>query len=193
MLLTNYKRLVLKDSSVNAVCYGAKLMLPGLLRFANGIEIGEEVVLMTTKGEAVAVGIAQMSTADMAHCDHGVVAKIKRVIMDRDTYPRRWGLGPKAKMKKQLIAEGKLDKHGKANESTPEAWKAGYVEYMKAAGAKEGGAAAASPMVTEVAEDAEAKEKREKKEKKEKKKREAEEGAGEEPKKKKKKKDTDDT
>merc|ERR1712127_940597 len=78
---------------------------------------------------------------------------IKRVIMDRDTYPRRWGLGPKAKMKKQLIAEGKLDKNGKANESTPEAWKAGYVEYMKAAGAKEGGAAAASPMVTEVAED----------------------------------------
>ena len=98
-------------------------------------------------------------------------------------------------MKKQLIAEGKLDKHGKANESTPEAWKAGYVEYMKVAGAKEGGAAAGSPMVTEVAEDVEAKEKREKKEKKEKKKREAEAGAGEdaEPKKKKKKNDTDDT
>ncbi len=49
---------------------------------------------MTTKGEAVAVGIAQMTTAVMATCDHGVVAKIKRVIMDRDLYPRRWGLGP---------------------------------------------------------------------------------------------------
>ena len=54
-----------------------------------GIEVNEEVVLMTTKGEAVAVGIAMMTTADMANCDHGVVAKIKRVIMDRDTYPRR--------------------------------------------------------------------------------------------------------
>ena len=32
-----------------------------------------------------------MSTADMASCDHGVVAKIKRVVMERDTYPRRWG------------------------------------------------------------------------------------------------------
>ena len=32
-LLTTYKRLVVKDSAVNAVCYGAKLMLPGLLRF----------------------------------------------------------------------------------------------------------------------------------------------------------------
>ena len=122
ILLTSYKRLVVKDSSVNAVCYGAKLMLPGLLRFAAGIEVNEEVVIMTTKGEAVAVGIALMATADMAHCDHGAVAKIKRVIMDRDTYPRRWGLGPKASMKKQLISEGKLDKHGKPNDKTPASW-----------------------------------------------------------------------
>ena len=43
---------------MNAVCYGAKMMLPGLLRFESGIECGEEVVLMTTKGEAVALGIA---------------------------------------------------------------------------------------------------------------------------------------
>lgn len=36
-LLTSYKRLVVKDSAVNAVCYGAKLMLPGLLRYEAGI------------------------------------------------------------------------------------------------------------------------------------------------------------
>ena len=38
-----------------------------------------------------------MTTAVMAACDHGVVAKIKRVIMERDTYPRKWGLGPKVR------------------------------------------------------------------------------------------------
>ena len=48
-----------------------------------------QVVLMTTKGEAIALGIAQMTTSVMATCDHGCVAKIKRVIMERDTYPRR--------------------------------------------------------------------------------------------------------
>lgn len=32
-LLVNYKRIVVKDTTVNAVCYGAKLMLPGVLRF----------------------------------------------------------------------------------------------------------------------------------------------------------------
>ncbi|XP_050216969.1 H/ACA ribonucleoprotein complex subunit 4-like [Mercurialis annua] len=121
-LLTSYKRLVVKDSAVNAICYGAKLMIPGLLRFENDIESGEEVVLMTTKGEAIALGIAEMTTAVMATCDHGVVAKIKRVVMDRDTYPRKWGLGPKASMKKKLVAEGKLDKHGKPNEKTPSEW-----------------------------------------------------------------------
>lgn len=36
-----------------------------------------------------------MTTAVISTCDHGVVAKIKRVIMERDTYPRKWGLGPK--------------------------------------------------------------------------------------------------
>ncbi|XVE61067.1 hypothetical protein DITRI_Ditri06bG0010000 [Diplodiscus trichospermus] len=122
VLLTSYKRLVVKDSAVNAICYGAKLMIPGLLRFENDIEVGEEVVLMTTKGEAIALGIAEMTTAVIATCDHGVVAKIKRVVMDRDTYPRKWGLGPTASMKKKLIAEGKLDKRGKPNDSTPKEW-----------------------------------------------------------------------
>jgi H/ACA ribonucleoprotein complex subunit 4 len=114
-----FKRVVVKDSAVNAICYGAKFMIPGLLRFADGIEVNDEVVMITTKGEAIAVGIAQMTTSVMATIDHGVVAKIKRVIMERDTYPRRWGMGPVAQKKKALIKEGKLGKYGQVNESTP--------------------------------------------------------------------------
>ena len=108
ILLTNFKRVVVKDSAINAICYGAKLMIPGLLRFESGIDVDDEVrqgwqgghlgrelmqnlagfhvlpcsvlcdcpsyaqiVIMTTKGEAVAVGIAQMTTGVMATCDHG--------------------------------------------------------------------------------------------------------------------------
>ena len=43
MVLTNYKRLVVKDSAVNAICYGAKFMIPGLLRFADNVEVDDEV------------------------------------------------------------------------------------------------------------------------------------------------------
>ena len=166
-LLTTYKRIVVKDSAVNAVCYGAKLMIPGLLRYGeiinltrgvrptnerpeSGIEVHEEVVLMTTKGEAIALGIAQMSTVELSTCDHGVVAKVKRCIMERDLYPRRWGLGPVALEKKKMKSDGKLDvnpplndvfsvqlltdnvqKYGRPNEATPAKWQDEYKDFNK--------------------------------------------------------------
>ena len=58
ILLTSYKRIVVKDTSINAVCYGAQLMLPGVLRYESNIEVGEQVVLISTKGEAIALAIA---------------------------------------------------------------------------------------------------------------------------------------
>ncbi|OXU30917.1 hypothetical protein TSAR_001884 [Trichomalopsis sarcophagae] len=128
-LLVNHKRIIVKDSAVNAICYGAKIMLPGVLMYDEGIELNQEIVIVTTKGEAVALAIALMTTPTMSACDHGVVAKIKRVIMERDAYPRKWGLGPKASQKKRLIVEGKLDKHGKPNENTPSDWLSGYTDY----------------------------------------------------------------
>lgn len=73
-----------------------------------------------------------MTTATMSSCDHGVCAKIKRVIMDRDTYPRKWGLGPKASQKKSLISAGQLDKFGRPNENTPREWLTSYVDYRGA-------------------------------------------------------------
>jgi len=182
-LLITYKRVVIKDSGVNAICYGAKFMLPGLLRFDPNIEVGEEIVMMTTKGEAIALGIAQMTSAVMATCDHGTVAKIKRVLMERDTYPRKWGLGPRAQMKKQLIADGKLDKYGKPNDKTPKAWNAEHPDLSAGAGKEK------KRKAEEEDEEEEPEQKSEKKKKKKKKELEEEEDEEEEkPKKKKKKK-----
>lgn len=39
------------------MCYGAKVLLPGVLRFDEGIEPNMEAVAITTKGEAVALGM----------------------------------------------------------------------------------------------------------------------------------------
>ncbi|CAI0648524.1 unnamed protein product [Colletotrichum noveboracense] len=151
-LLTGYKRIVVKDSAVNAVCYGAKLMLPGLLRYESAIEVHDEVVLMTTKGEAIAIGIAQMSTVEMSTCDHGVVAKVKRCIMERDLYPRRWGLGPLASEKKKMKADGKLDKFGRPNEATPAKWVSEYKDFSAPAGDAAAAASAAPATPQKVVE-----------------------------------------
>lgn len=122
LILTNYPRIVVKDSAVNAICYGAQLMIPGVLRFEKSLEVGKEIVMMTTKGEAIATGIAQMTSAVVASVDHGCVAVIKRVVMERDTYNVRWGYGPRASDKKALILAGKLTDKGKPNENTPRDW-----------------------------------------------------------------------
>ncbi|KAG5681909.1 hypothetical protein PVAND_011313 [Polypedilum vanderplanki] len=127
-LLINHKRIIVKDSTVNAICYGAQVMLPGVLRYEDGIELNDEIVIVTTKGETIALAIALMTTATMASCDHGVCAKLKRVIMERDTYPRKWGMGPKATKKKEMISAGLLDKHGKPNENTPKDWLNTHIE-----------------------------------------------------------------
>lgn len=58
LLLTTFKRVVVKDSTINAICFGAKLMVPGVLRFDDKINVGDEIVLISTKGEAIAVAIA---------------------------------------------------------------------------------------------------------------------------------------
>lgn len=132
LLLTDLPRVVVKDTTVNAICYGAQLMLPGVLRYESNIEMDQVIVLISTKGEAVALAIAQMTTAIIATCDHGCVAKIKRVIMDRETYPRKWGKGPYATKKKAFVKEGKLDKYGNQNESTPDEWKKLFGEQAQA-------------------------------------------------------------
>eukprot|EP00242_Pyramimonas_sp_CCMP2087_P018432 CAMPEP_0198203886 /NCGR_PEP_ID=MMETSP1445-20131203/7214_1 /TAXON_ID=36898 /ORGANISM="Pyramimonas sp., Strain CCMP2087" /LENGTH=494 /DNA_ID=CAMNT_0043875465 /DNA_START=91 /DNA_END=1575 /DNA_ORIENTATION=- len=195
VLLTNFKRCVVKDSAVNAICYGAKLMIPGLLRYESGIDVGEEVVLITTKGEAIAVAIAQMNTANMMSCDHGTVAKVKRVVMERDTYPRRWGLGPLAQKKKQLIADGKLDKHGRPTDATPKEYLRALPDLAVPAKKEEEATPASTPAKKAAESDSDEEMKTPKSEKSEKKKKkrerspEEEEAAKEKKSEKKKKKD----
>ena len=42
-------------------------MIPGLLRYESGIEMNEEIVMMTTKGEAIALGEFQSIDQSISH------------------------------------------------------------------------------------------------------------------------------
>ena len=126
--LVTYKRIIVKDSAINAICHGAKLLIPGVLRYDSGIVPNQDVVLISPKGEAIALAIAFMSSSEIKLGDHGVVARPRRVIMERNLYGKQWGLGPIQAKKKELIAAGKLTKWGQANENTPKNWK----EYLGA-------------------------------------------------------------
>ncbi|KAK8887240.1 H/ACA ribonucleoprotein complex subunit dkc1 [Tritrichomonas musculus] len=127
-MLTDYKRIIVKDSAIDAICHGAKVLIPGVMRISNDIENDDIVVIVSTKGEAIALGIAQMTSNIMMEADHGIAAKIKRVIMDRGTYQKCWGAGPVAQEKKRMIKAGLLSENGKENEKTPAHWLKNFLQ-----------------------------------------------------------------
>lgn len=137
-LLIKEKKIIIKDSAVNSVCHGAGLVLSGVVRYSPDINNGDRVIIVTSKGEAVALAQAKMNAADIAGLNHGVAAIPTRVIMDRDVYERSWGKGPMAIARKKLITEGKLGKHGEVIEGkTPQEYLDRFtntVEFLKACG-----------------------------------------------------------
>jgi len=83
-------RLIIRDSAVDAICHGAWLAVPGILRIDSGIKIGDTVAIMTQKGELVAIAEATMRSEEILTADHGIAAKPIRVLMPPGTYPPEW-------------------------------------------------------------------------------------------------------
>lgn len=86
-------KIYIRDSAVDAVCHGASLTAPGVLYLESGIKVGDLIALLTLKGEAVALAEASASSDEIMEMDHGVVARVKRVLMPRGTYPKCWKSG----------------------------------------------------------------------------------------------------
>ena len=84
------KRIVMRDSAVDAICHGARLGLPGVLSVSAGISKGDILVLVSAKGELVAIGNAMLSTEEMTSLKKGLACSTERVIMKQGTYPKMW-------------------------------------------------------------------------------------------------------
>ncbi len=88
--LDGIRKVVVKDSAVDAVCHGAMLAIPGIISLSKGIARGETVVLLTAKGELIGIADAAMTTEDVQRQPKGIAFPVKRVIMEQGTYPKMW-------------------------------------------------------------------------------------------------------
>jgi H/ACA ribonucleoprotein complex subunit 4 len=86
-------KLWVRDSAVDALCNGAALAMPGVLRLSSGIVRGSMVAVLTQTGEAVALMSAEASTEEIVELEKGIAGKPMRVIMARGRYPRMWCSG----------------------------------------------------------------------------------------------------
>jgi len=83
-------KIIIRDSSVDAVCHGANLALPGIVSLDSGIEKDMLVAVLTLKEEGVATGRAMMSSDEILEKDSGICVDIDRVFMKKGTYPSIW-------------------------------------------------------------------------------------------------------
>jgi H/ACA ribonucleoprotein complex subunit 4 len=90
--LRHLPRLVIADNAVDAICHGAPLAVPGLLRLETDINKGDSAALFTLKGEAVGIGRAEMNSLEMLAAKTGIAVLTERVIMEPGTYPKAWKL-----------------------------------------------------------------------------------------------------
>ena len=91
--LAQLPKIIVRDSAVDALCHGANLTAPGVCQVDSGIAKSNIVAIFTLKGEAIALGRAQVSTQEILDLRHGVVATLARVLMPRNIYPRVWKTG----------------------------------------------------------------------------------------------------
>jgi H/ACA ribonucleoprotein complex subunit 4 len=84
------KKIVMRDSAVDAICHGARLGIPGVLSVSAGMSKGDTLTLMSGKGELVGIGKAMLSTDEMTSLKKGLACSTERVIMKQGTYPKMW-------------------------------------------------------------------------------------------------------
>lgn len=92
--LSELKSVVIRDSAVDAMCHGAQLAIPGVLKISPSMKKGDIVGIYTQKGEAVALAESTMSEQEIRDATKGYAFETKRIIMAPNTYPKKWRTKP---------------------------------------------------------------------------------------------------
>lgn len=76
------------DSTVDPICHGSDLKVPGIAKVESEIQVGEIVAIMTLKDELVAIGPTKMISKEMQTKEQGVAVTVSKVFMLPGKYPK---------------------------------------------------------------------------------------------------------
>lgn len=89
-LFENLPVVVLRDSSIDAICHGAQLAVPGVALVDKNLRSGDTAAYMSLKGEGIGLATALMNARDIIDKKEGQVGETQRLLMEPGTYPKRW-------------------------------------------------------------------------------------------------------
>ncbi|MBS3137502.1 RNA-guided pseudouridylation complex pseudouridine synthase subunit Cbf5 [Candidatus Woesearchaeota archaeon] len=76
------------DTSVNSLCNGASLKVPGVSKVESDIQTGDPVAIMTLKDELIGFGRAEIISREMQKQNKGIAVKMQRIFMQPGIYPK---------------------------------------------------------------------------------------------------------
>jgi len=89
--LAHLKKVWVMDSTVESLCQGIQLKVPGIVKLHDSIEPGDMVAVMTLKDEAILTGTAAMGSKEMLGAN-GLAVRTLQVYMKPGTYPKNLDL-----------------------------------------------------------------------------------------------------
>jgi H/ACA ribonucleoprotein complex subunit 4 len=88
--LEGIRGVVVRDTTVDALCHGAPLAVPGIIAIPKDLTNNQIVGVYTIKGEIIGIAESLMSADEIRQSDRGIAFRIKRMILKPNTYPRAW-------------------------------------------------------------------------------------------------------
>ena len=73
------------DTTIESICHGVDLKVPGISRLNDKINKDETVAIMSLKDELVALGIAKMDSSEMMG-EKGIAVQTEKVFMQPGVY-----------------------------------------------------------------------------------------------------------
>lgn len=117
VILKDFKKVYVRDSAVDSISKGSDLSVPGVLAMDKRIQMGEEIAMMTQKGELIGMGMAFLKPKEVIKKSKGAFIKTNKVFMDTNYYPNFWDFKPE---NKNQIKDNSQEKNDNFNEESLE-------------------------------------------------------------------------
>lgn len=76
------------DSTVDSLCHGAMLGVPGISKVESDIQVGEMVAVLTLKNELIGLGAVLLISKQIVKKRTGLAVRMNKVFMRSGTYPK---------------------------------------------------------------------------------------------------------
>jgi len=82
------KKIWISDNTVDSICHGADLSIPGIVKLETEIEKGNLIAILSLKEELIGIGEAHKNSEEIESKDKGLAVKLKKVFYQRKVYPK---------------------------------------------------------------------------------------------------------